>query len=335
MSGPNPAGSTVIAGAESHRPVVTGGEAGTPAARVRGLRKVFRRTVALDSVDLDVPSGSVLGLLGPNGSGKTTILRLMLGLSRPTGGSVMLLGEPIPRRATSVLPHVGALVEGPGFHPYLTGRANLTRCGSAEPLLGTPAIPGAVREALHRVGLDDSAADRRYTGYSLGMRQRLALAAVLLVPRTLVVLDEPTNGLDPAGTRDVRRIIGELHEAGTTVLLSSHLLGEVEETCTHVAILAEGSMMATGELDALLESDGPALTVSVRDGTDTTAAIAVLRAAGVVGYLDQGRLVAALSDTTPDEVLRLLVRAEVPVTEARRRRTGLEELFVRLTEDPT
>ncbi|WP_051343193.1 ABC transporter ATP-binding protein [Pseudonocardia spinosispora] len=306
-----------------------------PAASVRGLRKVFRRTVALDSVDLDLPTGSILGLLGPNGSGKTTMLRLLLGLSRPTEGSVRLLGEPMPQRSSAALPHVGALVEGPGFHRHLSGRANLTRCADAEPLLCTPEVPGAVREALHRVGLDDSAADRRYGGYSLGMRQRLALAAVLLVPRRLVVLDEPTNGLDPAGTRDVRRIIGELHRAGATVLLSSHLLTEVEETCTHVAILAEGSVMATGGLDALLESEGPALAIDVRDGTDRTAALTVLRSAGILGYLDHGRLVAGLADTTPDEVLRLLVHAGVPVTEAHRRRTGLEELFVRLTEEST
>jgi ABC-2 type transport system ATP-binding protein len=296
---------------------------------VRGLRKVFRRTVALDSVDLDLPAGSVLGLLGPNGSGKTTMIRLVLGLSRPTEGTVELLGEPMPARAAVALPHVGALVEGPGFHPYLSGRANLTRCAMAEPLLAGNSIRDAVANALCRVGLA-SDADRSYRGYSLGMKQRLGLAAVLLAPRRLVVLDEPTNGLDPAGTRDVRRIIAELHASGSTVLLSSHLLAEVEETCTHVAVLAEGSVVATGALATLLESDGPALMVST---TEPTAALAALRAARIAGYLEQGMVTADLTYAEPEEVLRTLVHAGVPVSEARRRRTGLEELFVRLTEE--
>ncbi|MGH3672940.1 MAG: ABC transporter ATP-binding protein, partial [Pseudonocardiaceae bacterium] len=162
------------------------------AIRVRGLRKVFGATVALSNVDLDVPAGAVLGVLGPNGSGKTTMIRLLLALSRPTAGSVEVLGRPVPAAATEVLPHVGALVEGPGFHPFLSGRENLRRLASAEPLLCAQEITASVDRALHRVGLAE-AASRRYRAYSLGMKQRLGLAAVLLAPRRLVVLDEPTN----------------------------------------------------------------------------------------------------------------------------------------------
>jgi ABC-2 type transport system ATP-binding protein len=301
------------------------------AIRVRGLRKVFGRTVAVAGVDLDVPAGAVLGVLGPNGSGKTTLIRMLLALSRPTAGSVELLGAPVPPATEQVLPHVGALVEGPGFHPFLSGRDNLRRCAAAEPLLATRAIPEAVDRALHRVGLAD-AAGRRYRAYSLGMKQRLGLAAVLLVPRRLVVLDEPTNGLDPAGTREVRRIIGELHAGGATVLVSSHLLAEVEATCTHVAVLDRGSLIAAGPLAALLDGEAPALDVRT---PDSAAAVQALRAAGIgAGACSDGVRV-ELAGTDPPAVVALLVDAGVAVHEVRRRRTGLDELFAQLTEGTT
>jgi ABC-2 type transport system ATP-binding protein len=310
-----------------------GAAAGDPAARARGLRKVFRgRTVAVDDVDLDVPAGSVLGLLGPNGSGKTTLIRLLLGLSRPTAGSAELLGAPVPRRLGGALPHVGALVEGPGFHPFLSGRENLLRCGAAEPLLERRRIPAAVDAALDRVGLA-GAARRTYRGYSMGMKQRLGLAAVLLVPRRLVVLDEPTNGLDPAGTRDVRRLIAELHADGVTVLVSSHLLAEVEATCTHVAVLQEGSVVATGELSALLAADAPALVIDVAGRS--ADAVHALQAAGLPAHASGSDVVADLvaePGRDAPAVIAALVQAGVPVYEARQRRTGLEELFARLTE---
>jgi ABC-2 type transport system ATP-binding protein len=337
MSRPDQAGSTTFARGDpaNIEPTAQPGPPArlptSPAARVRALRKVYRRTVALDAVDLDVPTGSVLGLLGPNGSGKTTMLRLLLGLSRPTGGSVELLGQSMPAGAARALPHVGALVEGPGFVPFLSGRDNLARYAAAEPLLATAAIPESVGAALRRVGLGGAAGgDRPYRAYSLGMKQRLGLAAVLLAPRKLVVLDEPTNGLDPAGTRDVRRLISELHAAGSTVLLSSHLLSEVEETCTHVAVLAGGAVVATGELAELLEADGPALQIHT---SQPNAALAALRAARIPGYIERGLVIADLAETPPELVLSTLVRSGVPIAEARRRRTGLEELFVQLTED--
>ena len=313
------------------------------AARVRGLRKSFGRTVAVNGIDLDVPAGSVFGMLGPNGSGKTTLIRMLLGLTRPTEGSVELLGRPVPQGLAATLPDVGALVEGPGFHPFLSGRENLRRVAATEPRLAPAEIRGAVDDALRRVGLAD-AADRRFRGYSLGMKQRLGLGAALLVPRRLVVLDEPTNGLDPAGTREVRRIVAELKAAGSTVLLSSHLLAEVEAVCTHVAVLQAGSLVVSGELSALLDAGGGGLEITT---PDVDAALASLRAAGAIAFA-QGPGAAAergtaqhpavvVGDGGPPapQLFAALVRDGVDVYEVRRRRPHLEELFARLTEDGT
>ncbi|RZQ63582.1 ABC transporter ATP-binding protein [Amycolatopsis suaedae] len=299
------------------------------AARTRGLRKLYRSTVAVDHVDLDVPAGAVLGMLGPNGSGKTTTIRMLLGLVRPTAGEVELLGHAMPDEAGKALPDVGALVEGPGFHPFLSGRENLHRLAAAEPRLSTSDIPGAVDGALERVNLTD-AANRRYRGYSLGMKQRLGLAAALLVPRRMVVLDEPTNGLDPAGTREIRKIIAELHASGVTVVVSSHLLAEVEATCTHVAVLHAGTVVAQGELEELLNSGSPALLVST---PDTEKAIETLRESRIPSRLTPEGIRADLSTSSAPEVLEILVKAGVPVYEARRARTGLEDVFARLTQD--
>lgn len=303
--------------------------AGDLAARTTGLRKTYGQTVAVAGVDLAVPRGGVVGVLGPNGSGKTTTIRMLLGLTAPTSGEVELLGHRLPEHSGRVLPRVGALVEGPGFHPFLSGRENLLRCAAMEPALRGPEIRGVVEQALERVGLD-AAAGRRYRGYSLGMKQRLGLAAALLVPRELVVLDEPTNGLDPAGTREIRRIIAELHEAGTTVLVSSHLLAEIEATCTHVAVLHRGSLVAQGELAAMLESGAPHLVVST---SDVSAALATLHDKGVAAREENGAVRVELSDVDSSEVVAMLVHAGVPVQEARRARTGLEDLFARLTEE--
>ncbi|WP_219414809.1 ABC transporter ATP-binding protein [Pseudonocardia nigra] len=317
-------------------PAPAGAASGVPlAARAIGLHKVFGRTVAVDGIDLDVPAGSVLGMLGPNGSGKTTLIRMLLGLTRPTAGTAELLGQPVPERAAAALPHVGALVEGPGFHPFLSGRENLRRVAATEPLLATREIPGAVGTALERVGLA-GAADRRFRGYSLGMKQRLGLAAALLLPRRLVVLDEPTNGLDPAGTRDVRQIIAELHAGGATVIVSSHLLAEVEATCTHVAVLQSGSLVATGELATLLEAGAGGLVVAT---PDVDLALRTLRDTGATAYRAERRAgeepAVVVGDDGPPapEVIALLVRAGVAVHEARRSRTNLEDLFARLTEE--
>jgi len=305
--------------------------AGAPArlaARTRNLRKVYGRTVAVDHVDLDVPVGAVLGMLGPNGSGKTTTIRMLLGLVLPTAGSVELLGHSMPEGAGYALPEVGALVEGPGFHPFLSGRENLMRVAAAEPHLATKDIPRAVGEALERVGLT-AAANRRYRGYSLGMKQRLGLASALLLPRKFVVLDEPTNGLDPAGTREVRAVIADLHAAGTTVLVSSHLLAEVEATCTHVAVLHKGSVVAQGELSELLDAGDSRLLVST---PDVTVAVDALRDNRIPARAVPDGVLVDLTATVAPDVVATLVNAGVAVHEVRRQRTGLEELFAQLTD---
>ena len=190
-----------------------------------------------------------LRLLGPNGSGKTTTIRMLLGLISPTAGEISLLGSPMPSAANTVLRRIGSLVEGPAFHPYLSGRANLARLDAAD-RYSDPRTSGRGSTRADRVGLL-AAAEKRYRAYSLGMRQDWAIANSLLMPRDLLVLDEPTNGLDPQGTREVRHLISELARDGATVLVSSHLLAEVEQICSHVGVMYEGRLVAQGPLSEL------------------------------------------------------------------------------------
>ncbi|MBP2370847.1 ABC transporter ATP-binding protein [Pseudonocardia parietis] len=301
-----------------------------PAVRAIGLGRGFGPVRAVDGVDLDVPMGAVLGLLGPNGAGKTTLLRMLLGLLAPTEGAVELLGRRLPGRAAEVLPHVGAMIEGPAVHPHRTGRQNLLRYAAAEPLLDTARIPAAVDAVLRRTGLAD-VADRRVHGYSLGMRQRLGLAVPMLTRRRLVVLDEPTNGLDPAGTRDVRRLITEMNTAGATVVISSHLLAEVEATCSHVAVLHRGRLVTAGPLRDLL-ADGPGtLLVTTPDGG---RAVRALQARGIDAEQGPYARVHVASGPAAPEVVALLVHSGVAVQEVARPSARLEEVFARLTGDP-
>ena len=206
--------------------------------------------MAVDGVDLAVPKGAVFGFLGPNGSGKTTTIRLLLGLATATGGSMRVLGEEMPGKLNDVLPRVGALVEGPAFYPFLSGAANLRRMDAADPYGSGATRRARVHSALERVGLTH-AADKLVRAYSLGMKQRLGIANALLAPRELLVLDEPTNGLDPQGTREVRSLVRSLAADGATVFVSSHLLAEVEQICTHAAIMSAGRLVAQGTLTEL------------------------------------------------------------------------------------
>nr|WP_222836792.1 ABC transporter ATP-binding protein [Cellulomonas flavigena] len=315
------------------------------AIRTHGLTKRFRSgQVAVDGVDLAVPRGAVYGFLGPNGSGKTTTIRMLLGLVTPTAGEVHLLGEPMPRSAARVLPRVGALVEGPAFQPYLSGRANLARLDAVDASADPRTARTRADAALDRVGLG-AAADKRYRQYSLGMKQRLGLAAALLRPRDLLVLDEPTNGLDPQGTREVRHLVRELADGGTTVLVSSHLLAEIEQVCTHVGIMGAGRLLLQGPRAALTARRGSQVVVRTA-AADAPAALAELRRLGLADAT-AGRtladgdvtVTAALpgpSDdgTTappPPEVAAALVRAGVGLLGFEVRRPSLEEVFVELT----
>jgi ABC-2 type transport system ATP-binding protein len=312
-------------GLDRQQPVET-----APAAvSTAGLTKRFRGgQVAVDHIDLLVPQRSVYGFLGPNGSGKTTTIRMLLGLISPTDGSHQLFGRDMPGQAAAVLPRVGALVEGPAFHLHLPGRANLARLDAADRTADPRTAKARIGEALDRVGLS-AAAGKKVRNYSLGMKQRLGIAAALLQPRDLLVLDEPTNGLDPQGTREVRSLISSLADDGTTVLVSSHLLSEVEQICTHVGVMNTGKLIRQGRLDAL--RDGQTAQVQVQTTRPADAA-AVLEKLGLEHVVRQGNDVSATVDgRPPEDICAELVRAGVPVRGFVVDAPTLEDVFVSLT----
>jgi ABC-2 type transport system ATP-binding protein len=287
-----------------------------------GLTKRFGRVTAVDGVDLLVPAGARFGLLGPNGSGKTTLVRMLLGLVHPTSGTVELLGRAMPRHAAAVLPRVGTLVEAPAAWPHLSGRTNLRLLDAAGRGGARRGRRHRVYEALRRVGL--GAVDNRpVRAYSLGMRQRLGIAAALLREPELLVLDEPTNGLDPRGINEVRELLAELNAAGTTVLLSSHLLSEVEALCTRIGVMDRGRLVLTEDLAALRAPTGRLLVRT----TDPAA---------VVGLLD-GQVLGRDGDTVvvrgdnPAALNTLLVRAGIPVSELTVQRRSLEQVVLETT----
>jgi ABC-2 type transport system ATP-binding protein len=293
-----------------------------------GLTKQFRGHLAVDQVSLAVPRGSVYGFLGPNGSGKTTTIRLLLGLAFATSGQAELLGVPMPAGAATALPRVGALVEGPAFYPFLSGRDNLARWAAAD-ATGDPRTAAArIGQALDRVGLL-AAAGKRYRHYSLGTKQRLAIAASLLRPRELLVLDEPTNGLDPQGTREVRALIQQIAADGTTVFLSSHLLAEVEQVCSHVGVMRTGRLVFQGSLTDLRRTGMARIRVQT---ADPEAAAAVLKRLGLPGPQANGTEVTVqLAGHEPEHICAELVAAGVGVRGFGVARPALEDLFVALT----
>lgn len=309
-------------------PTDDSGEAAAPAVRTAGLTKSFGRRRVVDGIDLLVPRGSIYGFLGPNGSGKTTTIRMLLGLVRADSGDIDVLGEPVPARAAQALTRVGSLVEGPAFHPHLSGRANLRRLDAVDALADPRTCGARVDAALHRVGLL-AAADKRYRAYSLGMRQRLAIAAALLAERDLLVLDEPTNGLDPQGTREVRHLIGSLAAEGVTVLVSSHLLAEIEQVCTHLGVMREGSLVAQGTVEDI-RSLAPTRVRVITPATGPGAT--TLERLGLSDVAVTGSEVgAALGEAAPEQIVAALVADGVPVRGFEVRRPRLEDLFVSLT----
>jgi ABC-type multidrug transport system ATPase subunit len=298
------------------------------AIETRGLTKRFGRQTAVNAVDLTVPTGSVFGFLGPNGSGKTTTIRMLLGLTSATSGSVSVLGQGMPGALRGVLPRVGALVEGPGFYPFLSGADNLRRLDSADRNVSSRTRDTRVAAALDRVGLAN-AAGKKVKAYSLGMKQRLGLANALLAPRELLVLDEPTNGLDPQGTREVRALVGSFAAEGTTVFVSSHLLAEIEQMCTHAAIMSAGSLVAQGTLDELRDVGRPTIRLST---PDAAAALSALETLGLAPLADAGTVTATVDTATDlDAVMPALVAAGVRVRGFTVEQPSLEDRFVSLT----
>lgn len=294
-----------------------------------GLVKAFGTQRAVADISLSVPSGSVFGFLGPNGSGKTTTIRMLLGLAEATSGRINLLGHQIPKQVGDALPKVGALVEGPAFYPYMSGRNNLIRMDSADRNSDSKTREQRVDAALERVGLSN-AANKKVHAYSLGMKQRLGLANALLKPRQLLILDEPTNGLDPQGTREVRNLIRSLAAEGITIFLSSHLLTEIEQLCSHVAVMRAGEIVAQGSLAELRANGQTRLILQV---DNSTVAKEVLRLAGVTKAKSLGKKIVAQveSDFDVAKVNKQLVSKKVSVSEIRLEHPSLEEYFVDLT----
>ncbi|WP_344113260.1 ABC transporter ATP-binding protein [Kribbella alba] len=290
-----------------------------PLVEVSGLTKRYGDTLAVDSVDLLVQPGEVYGFLGPNGAGKTTTLRILTGLIAPTSGTVRVLGGS-PGQAR-VLARTGSMIESPAFYPYLSGLDNLR-------LLAEYAdVPRArIQKVLELVDLTDRAQDR-FSTYSLGMKQRLGVAAALLKDPELVILDEPTNGLDPAGMRDMRRLIRELGSDGRTVLLSSHLLGEVQQLCDRVGIINEGRMIAEHHVEELRGQQ----ELVIRAAPSESARSVLRGVLGDVVHLYDDTLRIKVDPSRAAEVNRVLVEAGIAVSELRSTERALEDVFFELT----
>jgi len=295
----------------------------------RALTKRYRGgQLAVDGLDLTVPAGSVFGFLGPNGSGKTTTIRMLMGLIEPTSGSARVLGRPMPRASRTVLPHVGALIEGPALYGYLSGRDNLVRYDAADPTADPRTRRARVGAALDRVGLA-AAAGKKAKAYSLGMKQRLGLAAALLQPRRLLVLDEPTNGLDPQGMREIRSLVRELASDGTTVFLSSHLLDEIEQVSTHAAVMAQGRLITQGLVADLAAGARGRLVVTTPDTADAARVLKEQGLSDVVVVDD--RVTCEPSDRELADINAALVASGVRVRGFGVERASLEDAFVALT----
>jgi ABC-2 type transport system ATP-binding protein len=297
---------------------------------VEGLRKTYKRfrrppQKAVDGLDLTVEEGGVFGFLGPNGSGKTTTIRLLLGLVNSDGGRMSMFGQDVPRHLPAVIPQIGALVEAPVFFPGMSGRKNLRL------LAGVAGLPKRrVDEVLEIVELTDRARDR-VKGYSLGMRQRLGIAAALLKDPRLLVLDEPSNGLDPAGIREVRELLRRLGGSGTTVFVSSHLLGEVQQLCDRVAIINHGRLVKAGSVREIVDSTRAATIDVVVRVADLPGADAVLRTAGL-DIRPGGDHFVVVGVDDPARVTRLLADAGHYVSELLPLAPDLESVFLSLTE---
>ncbi len=292
----------------------------------RALTKKFGDRAAVDGVDLVVPAGVAFGFLGPNGAGKTTLIRTLVGLTRATSGEVSLLGLPQPAKRREALARVGAIVEEPRFHGHLTGRENLKIVAAAR----DRAAASRIDDSLARVGLTQRANDRVKT-YSLGMRQRLGIARCLLADPALLILDEPMNGLDPAGILETRHLIRAFVDEGRTVFLSSHLLDEVEKTCDQIAIVDQGRVILQGAVDEIAATGDPTVLLDV---DDITATRQLLSAEARVTKVEQegAELRVTLADGLESaELNKRLVEAGIAVSRLEPARATLEEKFLEVT----
>lgn len=298
---------------------------------VAGLRKEYRRlrggkTLALRGLDLEVPEGGVFGFLGPNGAGKTTTIRCLLGLVRPTAGEGHLFGAAVPRELPGVIRRVGSMVETPAFFARFSGRRNLELLGRVQGI-GRKTVAAT----LERVGLAERG-DDPVKAYSLGMKQRLGIGAALLKDPALLILDEPANGLDPAGIKEVRELLRRLGAEGRTVFISSHILSEVQLICDRVAILAHGRCVVSGPVHEVLASRTPAgLIVRL---ADLDAGIAALRSAGFEASLDTDSISVNLQPGEASSVTRALAERGLYVSELRTEEADLETVFLELTREP-
>jgi ABC-2 type transport system ATP-binding protein len=301
-----------------------------PAVQTAGLTKRFGDRVAVDSVDLRIPRGSAFGYLGPNGAGKTTLIKMLLGLTHADAGSMELLGLPVPAGRARALSRVGAIIEEPRFHGYLTGRENLTVIAAAR----GPEAHARIDGALARVGLT-ARADERVKRYSLGMRQRLGVARSLLADPELLILDEPTNGLDPAGIHEFRDMIRGFIAEGRTVLLSSHLLDEVERICDHVAIVDRGRIVAAGAIDELAGGGEQVVLVATSDDRRAARIVSEHAAVRSVAAVPEGLHVSLRSGDQLDAVLgdigRLLVLSNLVIRRLEPQSVSLEQRFLKIT----
>ncbi len=299
------------------------------AIETHDLTKRFGDRVAVDSVDLLVPRGCAFGYLGPNGAGKTTLIRVLLGLTRANAGTMTMLGYPVPKHRDIALARVGAIVDEPRFHGHLTGRQNLQILAAAR----EPAAATRIEAALERVGMSQRANDK-VAKYSMGMRQRLGVAACLLGDPHLLILDEPMNGLDPAGMADMREMIRSLVAEGRTVVLSSHLLDEIERTCDAVAIVDQGRIIRQGPINELLA--GSSLEVEVDCDTPDSARSLLARTSfdTRITVVDEGIHVSLPAGTSRDvvaEINRVLVSGGVSVYRLQENRASLESWFLEVT----
>jgi ABC-type multidrug transport system ATPase subunit len=298
----------------------------TAAIRTSGLVKHYGRVQAVGGIDLDVRPGDVYGFLGANGSGKTTTVRMLLGLVLPTSGEIELLGGRMPRAGRRVLPRVGALIEGPAHYGYLSGRENLNLLDASGHGGSWRTRRRRITEALEQVGLG-GVGRRPVRAYSLGMRQRLGLAGALLRRPELLVLDEPTNGLDPQGISEVRELLIDLHRNGTTIFLSSHLLAEVEQLCSRVGVLDRGRLVLQDDLATLTAPTGATV---VHTPTPERARATL---DGRVSSIEGERVIVRGED--PAEVNALLVRAGIAVTGLALERPSLEQVVLAATGTST